>query len=234
MFDATATASYGNYNTFQADGYVNIPVGEDLAFRLSAQTDQQGTGYWYSRVLHRDLGRQDVFHERAQMLYQPNDRWTVLLKLEGEENRSEIGVGKSFRTIPIPGYSGSCPNFSAPQNCVNLHGYTDTTSNPFQGDWNHLAPYQVNSFNSTLHIDGDFGWAKLTSITGFIHLQRWFYIDADAAPTVDSEFNQHDHVDQVSQELHLAGVTHGVEWLTGAYYSYDKLHSYTPGTRWRT
>jgi iron complex outermembrane receptor protein len=228
--DGEATLGYGNYETFQADGWVNLPLGQHFALRLSARTDQQGTGYWFSRVLDRDLGRQDVFHERAQLLFQPNDRFTALLKVEGEQSNSEIGVGKSFGTIPVPGYAGSCPNFSAPQNCVNLHGYTDTTPDPFQGDWDHLAPYHVDQFNTTLHLDGDLGWAKLSSITGFIHFQRWFYIDADAAPTVDSEFNQHDHVDQVSQEFHLAGVTHGVEWLTGAYYSYDELQSYTPGS----
>ncbi|HXQ46010.1 MAG TPA: TonB-dependent receptor [Caulobacteraceae bacterium] len=229
-FDAAATLGYGNYDTFQADGYVNIPVSDQLALRLSAQTDQQGQGYWYSRVLRRDLGRQNVFHERGQLLYQPNDRFTVLLKVEGEENHSEIGVGKFFGTIPVPGYGGACPNFGAPQNCVDTHGYTDTTPNPFQGDWNHLAPYKVTSFNTTLHIDDDLGWAKLTSITGFIDFSREFYIDADATPFQDAEFDQNDRVKQVSQEFKLAGTTGGIDWLAGAYYSNDKLHSFTPGT----
>ena len=230
QFDGAATLGYGDYDTFQADGHVNLPVGDTLAIRLSGQTDQQGTGYWYSRTLGRDLGRQDVFHERLQVLYQPNDRFSAVLKVEGEENHSEIGVGKFFGTIPVPGYAGACPNFGAPQNCVDVHGYTDTTSNPFQGDWNHLAPYNVDSLNTTLHVDGDLGWARLTSITGYIHFQREFYIDADASPYTDSEFDQHDHVDQFSQEVRLAGTTGGVEWLTGAYYSNDRLHSYTPGS----
>jgi iron complex outermembrane receptor protein len=230
VFDSTATVGYGNYDTFQADGYVNIPLGDDLALRLSAQTDQQGEGYWYSRVLKTDLGRQDMFHERAQLLYKPNDHLSVTLKLEGEENNSQIGVGKFFGSIPVAGYAGACPNFSAPQNCVDIHGYTDTTANPFQGDWNHPAPYYVGSFNTTLHIDDDLGWATLSSITGYIDFYRQFYIDADATPYVDSEFDQHDHVDQVSQEFRLSGTTRGVEWLTGAYYSNDNLHSYTPGS----
>jgi iron complex outermembrane receptor protein len=228
--DATATLGYGNYDTFQADGYVNIPIGDDIALRLSAQTDQQGQGYWYSRVLDTDLGRQDVFHERAQLLYKPNDKLTVQLKIEGEENNSQIGVGKFFGTIPVPGYTGACPNFNAPQNCVDVHGYTDTTPNPFQGDWNHPAPYYVGSFNTTLHIEDDLGWATLSSITGYIDFYRQFYIDADATPYVDSEFDQHDHVDQVSQELRLAGTTRGIDWIAGAYYSNDQLHSYTPGS----
>src|SRR5579862_2873601 len=35
-FDAAATLGYGNYDTFQGDGYVNIPVSDQLALRLSA------------------------------------------------------------------------------------------------------------------------------------------------------------------------------------------------------
>ena len=87
-------------------------------------------------MLNRDLGRQNVFRERGQILWEPNAKLKVLLKLEGEENHSEIGVGKFFGTIPVPGYKGSCPNFAAPANCVDFLGYTDTGSNPFVGAYN--------------------------------------------------------------------------------------------------
>jgi iron complex outermembrane receptor protein len=101
----------------------------------------------------------------------------------------------------------------------------------FQGDWNHLAPYKVDQWNTTLHIDQNFGWATLSAITGYINFKREFYIDADASPTTDAEFDQNDAVLQVSQELRLAGVTSGgIEWLAGAYYSWDRVHSYTPGS----
>ncbi|HEY1414606.1 MAG TPA: TonB-dependent receptor plug domain-containing protein, partial [Caulobacteraceae bacterium] len=104
------TAGYGNYETFEANGDVNIPLGSTAALRLAAETDQQARGYWYSTVLDRDFGRQNVFRERGQLLWEPSAKLKVLLKLEGEENHSEIGVGKFFGTIPVPGYGGGCPN----------------------------------------------------------------------------------------------------------------------------
>jgi len=228
-FAANLSAGYGNFGTFEADGMLNIPVTDTLALRFAGKTVQQSDGYWFSRVLDRDLGRQNNFLGRAQALWEPTSDITVLLKLEGEHNRSEIGVGKFFGTIStVPG--AACPDFSDPSHCVDAHGYTDTTSNKFEGDWNHLAPYNVDSWNGTLHIDDNFGWATLTSVTGYINFKREFYIDADAAPTSDVEFDQNDAVSQFSQELRLAGDTSGISWLAGAYYSWDRVHSYTPGT----
>ena len=227
-FEGRISAGYGNFETFDAEAMLNIPVSDDLALRFSGKTVQQGEGYWYSRVLHRDLGRQDVFLGRGQALWTPNADWTVLLKVEGESNHSEIGVGKFFGTIPLT--AAPCPDFGNPSHCVNAHLYTDTTKDPFTGDWNHTAPYHVNQINGTLHVEGDLGWAQLTSVTGLINFKREFYIDADAAPTRDAEFDQNDHVNQFSEELRLNGTVDRLDWLAGAYYSHDHVHSFTPGT----
>lgn len=227
-FSAAVTAGYGNYNDFEGDGYVNLPVSDQLALRFSGKTDQQGEGYWFSRVLDGRMGRQNNFLGRAQALWAPTDRLTINLKVEGEHDRSQIGVGKFFGTIPTaPGVH--CPDFSDPSHCVNVHGYTDVTPNPFTGDWNHPAPYNVDSFNTTLHIDDDLGWAKLSSVTGYIDFKRGFYIDADASPTTDAEFDQNDRVRQFSQELRLSGTAHGVRWVVGGYGSWDRVTTFTPG-----
>ena len=227
-FAAEATAGYGNYDDFEADGFVNLPVNDQLALRFSGKTDQQGEGYWFSRVLDGRLGRQNNLLGRAQALWAPTDKLTIDLKVEGEHDRSQIGVGKFFGTIPdAPG--AACPNFSDPSHCVNAHGYTDVTPDPFTGDWNHPAPYNVDQINTTLHIDDDLGWAKLASVTGYIDYKRGFYIDADAGPTTDAEFDQNDHVRQFSQELRLSGTARSIEWLVGAYGSWDRVTTFTPG-----
>ncbi|MBV8978319.1 MAG: TonB-dependent receptor [Alphaproteobacteria bacterium] len=226
-FAAQIEAGYGNFDTFDAEGYVNMPLSDDLAVRISGRTIQQGTGYWFSRVLNRDLGRQDIDLGRGQALWAPKEGLKILLKVDGEHNDSEIGVGKFFGTISTN--SQPCPDFSDPSHCINAHGYTDTTRNPFQGDWNHAAPYKVDRLNTTLRVDDDFGWAQLTSVTGFIDFKRSFYTDVDAAPTTDAEFDQNDKVQQFSQELRLAGSTTRWDWLAGGYYSWDRVKTFTPG-----
>jgi iron complex outermembrane receptor protein len=221
-------AGYGNFQTFQVDGMLNVPAGETFALRFAGRYINQGEGYWFSRVLGRDLGRQDILLGRAEALWQPNSDLSVLFKLEAERSNSEIGVGKFFGTISTT--PAGCPDFADPSHCINFHGYTDTTPDVFEGDWNHLAPYKIGRWNATLHIDEDFGWATLTSVTGAINFKRRFYIDADAGPTSDAEFDQNDAVLQYSEELRLAGNANIADWLVGAYYSWDRVHSYTPGT----
>ena len=209
------TASAANYERFEAEGAANIAAGETLAFRLSGKAVNQAEGYWYSRTQQRDLGEQDILLGRAQMLWKPDDRFSVRLKFEAEKNRSEIGVGKFFGTISTT--AAPCPDFANPAHCVNSHGYTDTTSDKFEGDWNHAAPYRVSAWNGTGRIDADLGFAKLAAVTGYINFKRGFYIDADAGPATDAEFDQNDKVKQFSQEVRLSGDAGPASWIVGAY-----------------
>jgi iron complex outermembrane receptor protein len=226
-YAANVDLGYGDYEAFDAQAWVNVPVNTDLALRFSASTEQQGEGYWFSRVLDRDLGRQDVFRGRAQALWKPAEGLSVLLKVEGEHSDSEIAAGKFFGTISTNGEP--CPDFNDPSHCVNAHGYTDTTADPFKGDWEHLSPYKADKLNTTLRIDDELGFGTLTSVTGYIDFKRGFYIDADAGPTTDAEFDQNDKVHQFSQEFRLTGSGGGFDYVAGAYYSWDRVQTYTPG-----
>jgi iron complex outermembrane receptor protein len=227
-FAADVTAGYGDYSAFRADAAVNIPVSDHFALRVSAQTEQQDTGYWYSPYLKQDLGGKDVFRERIQALWQARESLSFLLKFEAEQNNSQISSGKFFGDYSTNG--APCPDFKNPAHCVDAAGFTDTNPDPFTVSTAHAAPYNSDSKNVTLHINDDLGWAQLTAITGYIDFSREFYIDADAEPLAFAEFDQNDRVQQASQEVRLAGNANGVEWLAGAYYSYDKVHSFTPGT----
>jgi iron complex outermembrane receptor protein len=221
------TATAANYDRFEAEGAANIAAGETLAFRLSGKAVNQGEGFWSSRTTGRDLGEQDILLGRAQMLWRPDDRLSVRLKFEAEKNRSEIGVGKFFGTISTN--AAPCPDFANPGHCVNAHGYTDLTSDKFEGDWNHASPYRVSQWNGTGRIDADLGFAKLAAVTGYINFKRGFYTDADAGPTIDAEFEQNDKVEQFSQEVRLSGEAGPASWIVGAYYSWDQVKTFSPG-----
>jgi iron complex outermembrane receptor protein len=217
-----------NFDRYEGEAWANWTVSDQLAFRISGKAVSQDEGYWFSRPLGTDIGRQGILLGRAQMLWKPTPSTTVKLKLEAEKNRSEIGSGKFFGTIPkVAG--ATCPNFDSPANCVDSHGFTDTNPDPFSVTTNHGAPYRVSSENATLHIDQDLGFATLSSVTGAIDFKREFYIDADAAPTTDAEFDQNDKVRQFTQELRLAGSRERLNWLVGAYYSWDRVETFTPG-----
>ena len=226
---AMLSATAANFDRYEGEAFINYAVDDHLAFRFSGKAVKQEEGYWFSRPLNTDIGRQDILLGRAQMLWRPWSGTTVKLKLEAERNRSEIGSGKFFGTIPAVA-GAACPSFSNPAACVDSHGFTDTNPDPFSVTTKHAAPYRVSSVNATLHVDQDLGFATLTSITGGIDFKREFYIDADAAPTTDAEFDQNDKVKQFTQELRLAGGSPDrVTWLVGAYYSWDRVLTNTPG-----
>jgi iron complex outermembrane receptor protein len=221
------TATAANYDRYEAEGAGNFAVSDTLAVRVSGKLVNQDEGYWYSRTRRTDLGEQDIRLGRAQLLWKPQDGFSVRLKFEAEKNRSELGVGKFFGTISTT--AAPCPDFANPTHCVNSHGYTDTTKDKFEGDWEHVTPYRVSQWNGTGRIDADLGFAKLASVTGYIHFKRGFYIDADAGPTTDAEFDQNDKVEQFTQELRLSGETGPATWIVGGYYSWDRVKTYTPG-----
>ncbi len=225
MFSATAA----NFGRYEGEAWANLVASDQLAFRFSGKVIEQDQGYWTSRPLGTDLGTQDILLGRAQMLWQPSSTTTVKLKLEAERNHSELGSGKFFGTVPAVA-GATCPNFSNPAVCTNSHGFTDTNTDPFSVTTDHAAPYRVSQESATLHVDQDMGWARLSSITGYIDFKRGFYIDADAAPTTDAEFDQNDKVRQFTQELRLAGGSEDhVSWLAGAYYSWDQVKTLSPG-----
>ncbi len=226
---AMVSATAGNFSRYEGEAFANLVASDQLAFRFSGKAVKQDEGYWFSRPLGTDIGQQDILLGRAQMLWKPSAATTVKLKIEAERNRSEIGSGKFFGTIPT-GAGITCPNFSNPAGCTDSHGFTDTNSDPFSVTTKHAAPYHVNQVNGTLHIDQDLGSVRLTSVTGYINFKRNFYIDADAAPTTDAEFNQNDKVRQFTQEVRLAGGSADrATWIAGAYYSWDRVHTLSPG-----
>jgi iron complex outermembrane receptor protein len=134
--------------------------------------------------------------------------------------------------------TGVPPNFTCapvlagridPTQCTDFFGYTDTDGDPFTGDWPRDNQYDIDQLGATARIEGDLGFATLTSITGYIDFDRDFYIDSDASPLRQFEFNQKDHVQQWSEEVRLAGEAGRLNWVVGGFYSKDDVKVRTPG-----
>ena len=203
---------------------------------ISGRTTQQDEGFWKSRLLPGEtLGEQDISQARAQVAFEPSDRWKINFKLDGLRSRSEMGQGEFFGTVNFA--TGTPPNFTcAPvlagridqTQCTDFFGYSDTDADPFVGDWARDSQYEIDQLGVTARIEGDLGFATLTSITGYIDFARDFYIDSDASPLRQFEFNQLDHVQQWSEEARLSGEAGNLDWVVGGVYSQDKVKVRTP------
>jgi iron complex outermembrane recepter protein len=241
--EAYMRAGYGSYKAQDLEGMYNMPLGDTVAFRVAAKYIKQDEGYWNSRLsatepyngppssdytaaapVVRDIGRRDIQTGRVRLAWDPFAELGVDFKVEMIRQRSEMGQPEFFGTMCAP---GSQP--VDPDNCTDLNSYTDTDRDPYLGDWRGEFPYNIDQLSETLLADYDFGWAMLSSVTGHIAFERFFHIDVDGNPGDEFNFLQGDTVDQVSQELRLAGVIEPGNWLAGVYYAQDNATVNTPG-----
>ena len=232
-FDALAKVGYGDYQTFDAEGMVNIPLSDRAQLRLNAKTIQQDKGYWKSTLLangapgERDIGSRDVWLGRAQLALQPIDDLSINLKLEGQRTRSEIGVPKNFGTftpgapfVPCaPVLAGHVDN----SQCADAFGYQNPHSSPYRGDWAGQFPYSVDQINATSLINYDLGGFSLTSVTGYINFARFYHIDVDATPLQEFDYLENEAVRQFTQEFRVGKDTALVDLLGGAFVSWDHV-----------
>jgi len=220
-FEARVSAGVGNYGVRELDTMVNAPLSSDFGLRLAAKQTLQNEGYWFNRMTGTDMGERDELTVRVQALWEPADGdSSVLLKLEQNRGRSELGAGEFFGLLPTASFS-DCPG--SPQ-CADFFGYTDTDGDPYKGDWSVDPDYNKDQFSATLRVDWDLGFAEFTSVTGYIDFDREYTNDTDAAPSL-KDFYDSDSVQQFSEELRLTGSTDRADWQLGLIYAVDKVDS---------
>jgi iron complex outermembrane recepter protein len=236
-FEARLFGGYGNFERAEAEAMLNLPLGDNAAFRIAGRFVDQGEGFWESRLLPGEtIGEHNVAQARAQLALELGESWDANLKVEGLRQRSELGYGEHFGTANF--LTGVPPNFTCdpvlagqldPTQCTDFLGYTDTDGDPFTGDWVRENQYDIDQLGATVRIEGDLGFATLTSVTGYIDFERDFYTDPDASPFRQFEFNQMDWVEQFTQEVRLSGETGRADWIVGGFYSSDDIILRTPG-----
>ena len=70
-FSAGADVLYGRFNRARIDGFVNVPLGGDLAFRLAGSYERQD-GYVKNTSTGSDLGDEDAGFVRGILRYSPS------------------------------------------------------------------------------------------------------------------------------------------------------------------
>jgi iron complex outermembrane recepter protein len=243
---AYVKAGYGSYKTTDLEGMFNQPLGETLSLRIAGKMIQQDEGYWESRngeneayappssnytsadPVVRKLGMRDVLAGRARLAWQPLDALKVDLKYEQLRQRSEMGQPEMFGTMARTSGSGTCMPID-PANCSDALQYSDDDGDPYVGHYRGEFPYDVDQDSQTLLADWDLGFATLSSVSGRMDFERFFHIDVDGTPADEFDFFQGDAVEQLTQELRLAGSADLGDWLVGAFYGTDTIVINTDG-----
>ena len=80
-FDAFAKVSYGTYDTFDVQGGVGFALSKTWSARLSAvyQSQSDWIENQYDAGPDQNLGAYDTTAWRAQLLWEPNDKFTTAI-----------------------------------------------------------------------------------------------------------------------------------------------------------
>ena len=210
-FTGSAALTVGDESQVIVSGDISGPLSDTVGFGLSASYNQRD-GYYDNLAGGDELGEQDRWGVRGQLLVQPSDDLEfrfiadyeeldeaccgVANLLNGPTGAAIVGLGGEFRAEEPFAYEG-------------FYDYTPT--NEFEnGGVSLQIDYDINDSMA------------LTSITSFRNLQRLDNADSDftsAQLISETAGNRTDlDIDTFTQELRLAGATDTFEWMVGAYY----------------
>ncbi|MES2035953.1 MAG: TonB-dependent receptor, partial [Pseudomonadota bacterium] len=101
-FSASITGELANYNSRRANGYLNIPLGDKLAFR-AAGSYYSRDGFGDNLITGSDIDGRDLWSTRLTLAFNPVDTFSAYLMWEHfEEDDDRTQVGKQL-CIKDPG-----------------------------------------------------------------------------------------------------------------------------------
>ena len=208
---------YGNYNQNYLKGYITGGVGETVAVSLGGGY-QKRDGYFENIGAGGDeLNNVDRFNLRGQILWEPTE--TLSVRLIGDLSTLKencCGTGVAIEG-PLNGVAGPTAG-----NLINLlGGQQPTAADQFSyvTFTNSPTENKIDDEGFSAHVDWDFDFATLTSITAFRKTESSFVSDSDFnSLDILRDVFQSNNLDTFTQELRLTGSFDRVDWLIGGYY----------------
>jgi len=222
-FDAYARASYGTYSTTDIQAAVGGSLGGGWSARFSGlyQSRSDWVDNMYEPGPETELGGYTTTAFRLQLLWEPNEKFSGLLKVHGWD---VDGTARIFRAnIFEPGTSNLVSGFQQDQ------------------VWHDgMNSQDIESRGGLLRLEYDFGGATLTSITGYETLEMYSRGDIDGGygaaflpdfgpgfiPFASESADGLPDLDQLTQEIRVASNGGGnFNWLAGFFYFDESLQA---------
>jgi iron complex outermembrane receptor protein len=225
-FSVESDLLYGNFDKLRWRGSVNVPISDQVITRLSALHTQRD-GFTDNSFLGKDLDGEGRSAVRGQLLFEPNNRASLLLRGDYTHERSTRGlapkVSEPLASSPAVGAGALIP--AGPRDVLN-----DTSNSASVDLWGV-------SVEGDLEFDG-FAFESLTAFRRSEYAQR---LDSDATELPFAVVSPDEVSNTFSQELQLTSTHDGrVQWLGGVFYLHEDaeqdvdLNALAAGVRDRT
>ncbi len=194
------SADIGNYNYRELKGMINVPLGENVAAKVSvSKTDRDG--YIDNIITGNDLANRDVFAYRAQLRITPSDNFEINMAYDGLTSNNRALLGE-----PLSDFLGIFPDANAPA----------PRSVAFDIDPRDERDIQGGSVDLEYELENGF---TLKSITAIRDTNGFTRNATDYSPTDIFSIEYTDDFKQYTQELQF--ISPGGErltWMAGLYY----------------
>ncbi|WP_176593627.1 TonB-dependent receptor [Sphingobium sp. EM0848] len=197
---------YGNYSRYEANGAVNVPLGEKAALRV-AGTFARADG-WFKNVVPGmpDLASTREYAVRGTLKAEPVEGLTFVLR--------------------------ASTSFQNPQN-YGIYAQPEAINRPGLSRWQIASDVpdrrraRTTSVALTTNVDLSDSLA-LTSITSYDRGKLFFREDTDGTASKLLEIPYYDKASQFAQDLRLTSDTGGpFDFILGAYFNREKVFNRT-------
>lgn len=239
-FSGGVKGEFGNYKTYNFEGYISGPISEGVSARIAARSENSDKGWQISNSRPDERqGKVDKLAVRGSLAIDPSPDSSFDLSVTYWENKSDTiagqGIGFTPATNPVSGRTGA----------FNMPGVADYIANnvptkAHHADW---APRAGRSADIGVGagLPGDLAennrfWGlklrwdqnvsddiKFVSLTSYNDFKRDALSDWSGAPYEIMLQKADGRIKSFAQEVHFEGGNNGINWLVGAYYARDKL-----------
>ncbi|WP_431469646.1 TonB-dependent receptor [Sphingosinithalassobacter sp. LHW66-3] len=238
----SGTVEVGNYQTYNFEGALNLPLGDTAAIRFAFRSENSDEGWQIDQSRGERLGEKDRLAGRVSLLFQPSDTFEAFASVSGWRDRSETQAGQAISlnltnrlTLATPAVGPG--DFNIPGLLTYL-----ANNQPDEASDAGFAP--SSQLGATVGLapgigapraDSDFFSAQLRltvrpnselsiiSMTGYSDFSRQDVVDFSGVPyeIVATEYDA--SIETFSQELRFEGDHPGFRWSLGGYYAHDEL-----------
>ena len=209
----TVSVSGGSRNRIDADGSINLPLGDHAAARFGAFERYQD-GFATRAFDGAKFGKTKRYGGRAQLLLKPTERLSLTLSADYSNDKSNPAPSVLLAIVPAPFFpAGAAAQIQNPNAFYTVNESNSTESRN-----------EIYGFSGTLAFEVA-DHVTLKSITAYRHLDAFSTSDPDGtlyrlydqqAPTKQNQF---------SEELQLAGTAFNdrLSFVLGGYYFHEKV-----------
>jgi iron complex outermembrane receptor protein len=214
-FEAEAHGEVGSYRRWEIGGMVNVPVNDQVAFRL-AVNHMQHDGYATSALTGAQLNAENIDYVRPSLSVDFADKWNLLLAGDYTRSKNNGQWINLTKTFPIADTLARIVSGGTQTASQFVDPFTTRPSNTTSG------PFKTRNAGVSATLSGDLGFAQFKSFTAYREMRRSLNdFDQDGSPfeMLQLKYNntkQH----QFSQELQLFGKSfdNRLDWIVGVYY----------------